>query len=173
MDSALLAKVLSDWQPFSSAVAAASATLTGLLFVSLSINRDKLKEAENRVFLRLAKRSFGDYLFVLAVSLLMLVPKQDRSIFPVVLALLGIGRMMRTVREWRHPDYRHVTERTKRETVAEYAAPAISCLGMCVVGGYIYFGRYAAIYGIVFILLELITTASRNSWRLLLLEKKA
>lgn len=173
MDSSELARKLADWQTFYATVAGATATLTGLLFVSLSINRERLATAENRVFLRLARRSFGDYIFVLAVSLVALIPKQGSDAFAITLIGLGISRLVRTLRESRHPIYRHLTQRTATEIAAEYAAPLASCLGMCAIGVAIYLGQYAAIYWLVVILLELMTTATRNAWRLLLMEKGA
>lgn len=68
---------LARWQPFFTAVAGATATLVGLLFVSLSINREKITTEENRHLLRLAQRSFGDFLFAMFIALLFLVPNHE------------------------------------------------------------------------------------------------
>ena len=47
-----------QWQPFFITVATVAGTLVGLLFISLSINRDAV--AANQTLLRLARRSFSD-----------------------------------------------------------------------------------------------------------------
>ncbi len=47
-----------QWQPFFITVATVAGTLVGLLFISLSINREAIT-ADHKL-LRLARRSFGD-----------------------------------------------------------------------------------------------------------------
>jgi hypothetical protein len=47
---------------FYSTVAAASATLSGLLFVSLSLNRNRLKGEKAQSVMDLARRTFGNFL---------------------------------------------------------------------------------------------------------------
>jgi len=170
MDDSTFVRRLAEWQPFYSTVAAAAATLTGLLFVSLSINRDKLAAKENRVFLRIAMRSFGDYLFVLGVALVMLIPRQDPDIFALTLFVISVMRMVRVIGDWWHPVYKHVSRRSGGEIAREYALPVGSCLGMCAVAAAIHFNHFSTIYWLVFILLELMLTASRNALKLLLLE---
>jgi hypothetical protein len=52
---------LAEWQVFYSTVALASVTLAGLLFVSLSINREAVRGGGQGLSLRLARESFGDF----------------------------------------------------------------------------------------------------------------
>jgi hypothetical protein len=66
------------WQPFFTTVATVAATLVGLLFVSLSINRDKITAGSNRLLLRIAQRSFSDFIIVLLVALFFLIPGEGR-----------------------------------------------------------------------------------------------
>src|SRR5579884_905770 len=65
---------LARWQPFFTASAGVAATLAGLLFVALSLNREKITAQESRLLMRHAQRSFGDFLLALFIALLFLVP---------------------------------------------------------------------------------------------------
>jgi hypothetical protein len=58
---------LQNWQISDATVAAAKATLTGLLFVSLSLHRDRLKGENTAYTLRIAHHTFGDFLVVLMI----------------------------------------------------------------------------------------------------------
>jgi len=50
---------LQSWQFFFTAVATASATLTGLLFVSLSLNRERLRGEKAHLTLSIARNYFN------------------------------------------------------------------------------------------------------------------
>jgi hypothetical protein len=52
---------LQSWQILYATVAAASAALTGLLFVSLSLNRERLKGKRANKTKAMARQTFGDF----------------------------------------------------------------------------------------------------------------
>jgi hypothetical protein len=64
---------LRDWQLFYSIVALASVTMAGLLFVSLSLHHEDIKGHPDTLKLRLARGSFGDFLYLLMIGLVFLV----------------------------------------------------------------------------------------------------
>src|ERR1051325_5298678 len=76
-----------QWQPFFITVATVAGTLVGLLFISLSINRDAI--VGNHTLFRLARRSFADFIFILLIALFFLIPLQGG--FQLSLELWGIG----------------------------------------------------------------------------------
>ncbi len=164
---------MAEWQPFYTTVATVAATLTGLLFVGLSLNRERLASEDNRVFRRLALQGFGDYLFVLGIGMCMLIPHLDCIWIGRLLLGLGALRLIRLVRFWRHPAYRHLHRRSLGQRVSEYAMPLVSCLGLCAIAVLVRLGYYTPIYYLVFIVIELITTASRGAWKLLMLDEGA
>ena len=88
---------LQSWQIFYVTVAAASATLTGLLFVSLSLNRERLKGKNARRVKSIARQTFGDFLYVLMISLVFIVPHQVPISLTVALLVLGVKR------DWVYP----------------------------------------------------------------------
>lgn len=171
MREAAFVQRLVEWQPFYTAVATVAATLVGLLFVALSINREKLAAKENLLLRRLALRTFGDYLFVLGVAMVMLVPKQGPGSVALTLFGLGLLRVIRIVRQGQHPAYRHAGPRRPLAILKEYALPLGSGVGLCAVGVAVGLGHDKAIYFLVLILLELVSTASAHAWRLLMLDE--
>jgi hypothetical protein len=86
---------LQAWEMFYSTVATASVTRLGLLSVSLSFHRESLKGRADPRVLRLARGNFGDFLFVLMLGLVFLVPHPapaGLAVAPLVLgASPGIG----------------------------------------------------------------------------------
>src|SRR5512136_3033009 len=81
--------IIREWQPFYSALAAACATLTGLLFVALSINGELLRRKENAELMMIAQMTFGEFLMVLVVSLMFLIPHQAPIGLSTSLIVLG------------------------------------------------------------------------------------
>jgi hypothetical protein len=94
--------ILRDWQSFYTTVAQSSVTLAGLLFVSLSLHRDLIMRSENARLLRLARGSFEDFLTVLMLGLVFLVPHQVPMGLAVALFVLGGSRGYEIVRQSIH-----------------------------------------------------------------------
>jgi uncharacterized paraquat-inducible protein A len=159
---------LQDWQVFYATVAAASATLTGLLFVSLSLNRDRLKGVKARAVVGMARRTFANFLYVLMASLVFLVPHQIPVSLTVALLALGItragGLMMEAIHLWRTP----VRRRDSRILIREIGLPAVASTGLILVGVYVAFGKTDAMYGLVIVIAALLGNACWNAWILLM-----
>lgn len=84
------------WQTFYAAIAAASATLTGLLFVGMSLNlRTILKIPSYRAR---ARETFGVLLSLLVLALFVLIPGQAPSVLGWELSLSGLILAVFTVR---------------------------------------------------------------------------
>ncbi|MDB6058027.1 MAG: hypothetical protein JWO95_1871 [Verrucomicrobiales bacterium] len=162
--------LLTKWQPFFTAVAGATATLIGLLFVSLSINREKIAGSENRVLMRLAKRSFGDYIFVMFIALLFLMPNHNAYGLAIALTALIIVRgwfLLRSiVRPW---NARHIDVRSG---VREHILSTLAWLGLIATTIEIYRGNVLATFFLVPVISLLLCNASINAWALLIMEEK-
>lgn len=84
------------WQTFYAAVAGTSATLTGLLFVALSLNlRTILRGAAHRAR---ARETLGGLVGLLVLGLLMLIPGQSTSALGLELLIGGLLYLMYGVR---------------------------------------------------------------------------
>ncbi len=160
---------LQNWQFFFASVATASATLTGLLFVSLSMNRQRLRGANAALTLSIARSTFGDFLYVLMIALVFLVPHPVPLSLIFALLALGIassaGIVLREIRMYRkaaaHPlDARLILRRV--------ALPSVASIGLLVVAIEIALGHFDAIFGLVGVIAALLVTACWNAWLQLL-----
>lgn len=158
---------LRDWQPFFSTVALASATLVGLLFVSLSLYRDRDKTASAAGRFSTAQRSFGDFLYVLMIGLVFLVPQQVPFGLAVALIVLGTARGAGLIRQAVRALPSSKGRGKLGDTLREYALPAFASIGLLVVGIEVARGETIAIYGLVLVVAALLSTGSWNAWLLL------
>jgi modulator of FtsH protease len=161
-------QTLQSWQSFFTAVATAAATLTGLLFVSLSLNRDRLRGDTAHLTLSIARNTFSDFLYVLMIALVFLVPHQVPLGLTVALLALGLasglGVILREARQLRR-NQRKV--RDLRWILRHIGLPAIASLGLIWVAVEIWLSHYIAIYGLVGVIAALLITACWNAWLLL------
>jgi hypothetical protein len=159
-----------QWQPFFTTVASVSATLVGLLFVSLSLNREKIAGESNRVLLRLARRSFSDFLFVVLIALFFLIPGEGRRYLAMELLALSairlrwlLAQIISSARGGQKP--------AAMDLVREYLLPVLTVLGLVVAGIGIFQENILAVYYfIVPVIATLLLRASWNAWLLLIME---
>jgi len=70
------AQLVSGWQWFYQGLCEADATLAGLLFVSLTFNSSIMQDSKNDYLQRLAEQTLSNYISLIIISLLFLVPNQ-------------------------------------------------------------------------------------------------
>ena len=162
---------LLQWQWFFGTVTASSATLAGLLFVSLSVNRAP-GEGLSDLKLAQAQRSFGDFLYVIMMGLVFLVPHEVPIGLSLALFVLGGARAAGLVREaLRH---RRVAggRRGFGEIVRSYGLPGMASLGLIAVAVEILRGDMRSIFAMVLVIAALLTTASWHAWMMLIQEAR-
>jgi hypothetical protein len=159
---------LRDWQLFYSTVALASVTLAGLLFVSLSFHWEATRGHENERLMRLARGSFGDYLYVLMLGLVFLVPHQAPIGLAVALFALGASRGYGLIRQLIGSRGMGSGIKAASRALREIALPLLASFGLLFVGIEIIRGEMVAVYGLVFVVAALLTTASWNAWLILM-----
>jgi hypothetical protein len=161
---------LQSWQVFYATVGAASATLSGLLFVSLSLNRERLKDATSSGPLATARRSFANFLYVLMLSLAFLVPHPAPIGLAVALVVLGLSRAIGLVHEVAR--WRGQLGRSGRpgELLRDVALPVVASVGLVAVGIAVATGQTIALFGLVLVVAGLLVSATWNAWMLLVQE---
>jgi len=97
-------QIISGWHPFYVTIAGASATLLGLLFVTVSINREHLGLDENAHLMSLARQTFIRYLFILTFSLTMLVPRKTPASLCIPIISLGLFGLFNIITQVSHPN---------------------------------------------------------------------
>jgi hypothetical protein len=164
MDS--FVRSLQAWQAFYSTVATAAATLTGLLFVALSLNLDILS-TQHADRMRVARRAFGDFLYVLMIALTFLVPSPVPAGLAIALFVLGAARGIGLIRLAMEIPRRKSRRHDIAQLVREFALPLVASLGLLAVALAIVFGYTDAFFALVGVIAALLATASWNAWALL------
>jgi hypothetical protein len=160
-------KLIQEWQVFYATVAAACATLTGLLFVALSMNVDILSREENTELMLVARQTFAEFLLVLMVALIFLVPRLGPLGLGVALLSLGGAWTFSLGKSF----WETALQRKVRPDVGYFlrgfGLSLAGCLGVVAVALVVLLGYTEALYGLVFMLAALLASASRNAWFLL------
>jgi hypothetical protein len=159
-------QLLQSWQPFYATVATASATLTGLLFVSLSINRHKL----DAVSIATARRTFASFLDVVVIALSFLVPFEEPLAFAISFFMFGLTRSIGLVYELVNAIKTRTYKKNAPSIIRGIGLPILSSAGMIVVAIAIYEGKMSAMYWPVGVVLMALIAACQNAWALLMKE---
>jgi len=162
------AAAVGGWHDFYMVVGTASATLVGLLFVSLSLNPHVIAAGEGSSLRVLATQTFANFLLVLMIAVVFLIPKQGR--LGLGLPLLGLGvyglyltlrRLLLARRSAAHP--------WRKGGIARHVGAAAICnLGLLGVAVSALLGSAAGLYWLIPVILILIYEAVLNAWHLLL-----
>jgi len=159
---------LQSWQLFYATVGAATAALTGLLFVSLTLNRERLKGKRAEITKHTARRTFGDFLYVLMISFVFIVPHQVPYSLAIALFVLGLSRGIGLLREAAH---QHNNKSFRKFNYPkEILLPLTASLGLIIVALLVIMEMMNALYGLVIVIAALLVTACWNAWLLLIEE---
>jgi hypothetical protein len=163
-------EALREWELFYSTVALASVTLAGLLFVSLSIRQERMIEEAYRNAVKLARSSFGDFLYVLMIGLVFLVPHPEPVGLAIALFVLGLSRTIGLGRRIYTEIRIHSGGQNRAHAVRVIALHAVASLGLVIVGIEVICGEMIALYALVIVIAALLTNASWNAWLILVAE---
>jgi hypothetical protein len=152
-----------SWQALYTAVAGATAALTGLLFIALSLNLHAIiKVPTHRAR---ARETLGATLSLLVLSLLMLIPGQDRCVLgseliagSLVLVLVAVKFHRRTLR-------RMVAGRRVRWAL-RLAVLHLGTVPMLVAGISLTVGQFGGLFWLVPTILIYMLWSLNNAWLL-------
>ncbi len=163
---------LASWQSCYLAIAAASATLAGLLFVALSLHVRIMQDPKSANVRRLAEHTFRDFVRCLLACLFLLIPTAGPALLGLILitvGLFGIGRVgMTLVQTYRDrvatAHGRYVMQRLSLSTVAD--------IFLLVAGYSIYVQRLGIDYWMLLFgaLVVMLISSTRNAWCILVHE---
>lgn len=94
-------ELLATWHDYYLLAGTASATLMGLLFVSLSIHLERVVAEDGAHLEAMAREAFASFLIVLFISLIFLVPSTARHPMALNLMLMGVLRAILSARRIR------------------------------------------------------------------------
>ncbi len=157
---------LQSWQPFYSTIAAAAATLIGLLFVSLTFNRTRLDAAA----LSVARRTFVNLVDVLLIALIFLIPHSSQASLSVALFVFGLARVAIVLRQVITSSRQQADRKRVHILSREAGLPLLASSALIVTAAAIFQKGARMMFLPVLIILFLIGSAARNAWDLLLKE---
>jgi hypothetical protein len=160
--------LIREWQVFYATVAAACATLIGLLFIAMTLNPEVLTDKRNIWRLRIARKAFGDFLLVLMTSIMFLVPRLPPVGLAAALFALGIawsfgvvGRLVLiTLRE----GPRHLSP---GKLIRIFSLSFVGGIGLIGVAIALWLEYTDVLYWLVAVLASLLASASTTAWTLL------
>lgn len=151
------------WQFLFGAVAAASAALTGLLFVGLTINLKKVVGTPEH--LARAREVLGQLLSLLALSIIVLIPGQNRLTLGGELVLLGA--ILAGVSVYLHRQtFKRIRPDRRVRWAARIAIFHVGTLAIPVAGVSLLLGRFGGLFWLVVTLLMFFLWATINAWTL-------
>jgi hypothetical protein len=159
--------LVKEWQVFYEALATASATLAGLVFVGVTFNANTLTREGGKSWLTLAFNTFEDLLMMLIISLFFLVPNLSHTAIACVLfsnAPLSLVRVLLLLKGFTRKNYPFSS---KRFIVLSFVFPSIVFVGVVLTGLGLIFGHYGYLYLLLAVLTVLLVSASRTAWALL------
>jgi hypothetical protein len=169
MSHAEFAALAESWHDFYLTAGAAAAALIGLLFVGISINLDEFTTDEGTGIRVLGEQAFSNFVFVLVISLMVLIPDQDQLSLSIQLAIVGVLGTLRIVR-------RAFTLRRRsggefggwRYVVRRLGLSGAACLGVIAVAASVQRSPVASFYWLVGVVLVYLISAADSAWDLLI-----
>lgn len=161
---------MQNWSGFYATIAAASASLLGLLFVAVSINAKESLGPGHEDSRRLAEQGFQNYLAVLVVALIALLPDVSRPTLGLITISVSLGWSVWVLLRL----YQSLVDtRRLKSRISSFRRHAVSVLGF---GMLIYsalrmsFAPLESSSNFVFgaALIVLVSSATVSSWELLL-----
>jgi cytochrome bd-type quinol oxidase subunit 2 len=170
VDPAAFAQLARAWHEYYVLAGTAAATLMGLLFVSLSLHVETLRESSRNHQSVMARSAFVSFLMVMFVSLLMLTPALRQRPLSLSLIMIAVIRIAVSVPALRRT---FITERSgtaygRGYVIAHTALPIAAFLAL-LAAGVLLAGRHAE-DGLEFLMLActlLLADAARCAWDLL------
>ncbi len=151
------------WQVLFGAVSAASAALTGLLFVGLSINLKRIIGTAEH--LGRAREVLGQLLSLLVLSIILLIPGQNRPVLGSELIVLGA--IIAGVSVFLHTQtIRGIPRGRKARWGARIAIFHIGTVAVPIAGISLLLGRYGGLYWLVVTILIYFNWSTINAWTL-------
>jgi hypothetical protein len=160
------------WQLFYATLAGASATLTGLLFVSLSLNIDLLNQPQNAHLLRRAGQAFASFLYILTIALTFLVPEQTPDGLGIVMLILGGFGFYRLGRRIYKVLQESRSQALTSQFFNEYWLLALAYLGLVVIAIGLLWADADLLHWLISVWMVLLVSACRDSWALLVNVKR-
>jgi hypothetical protein len=156
----LYAYQIANWTVFLSVAAEVAATLTGLIFVAVSINLNRILEFPG--LSERAAESIMQLLGALLCSVIALVPGQSVLLLGVQLIVAGVVLWVAQTRL-----QIRATSRERRRPIISFVLSQLAILPFCFAGLSLTLGAFGGLYWLSLGLITALTVGISNAWVLL------
>jgi hypothetical protein len=150
-----------QWQIFFATVAGASATLMGLIFLSLSLKLDVLKQIKDKRIRQVAWQTFANFFFLIMFALVFLVPEQTPIGLTLPLLIICVVDISITVSQALRA---RLVGISSSNLLSESLPSLIAYLGMIAVTALLLNRVMQALVWLLPIVIVLLAIAVRNAW---------
>ena len=155
---------LDSWRVFYGVVAGSSATLMGLIFLSVSLHQDLFRASATKEPQQIAWQTFINFFWVFTISVIFLFPNLTPLALGLIILMLGLsGEYISSHRWWR--SRKHLS--LGRGLIA-FLPLAICYLGLAASGLCTAIGSYPVLIIVAPVTVFLIGISIRDAWRLLI-----
>jgi uncharacterized membrane protein len=158
---------LAEWHDFFAAVAGVAATLVGLLFVALALNPAVMADDGPAGLRTWAGQTFHNFLMVLVVALIVLIPETGPLGLGLPLLILGVWGVARVIADARRVRSDPAPEWHGRSVLTRFASPLAGYAIAVWVGTQVLRGEVDAVGWLVATVFFLMMSAAGNCWDLL------
>ncbi|MBV9121109.1 MAG: hypothetical protein JOZ39_10400 [Chloroflexi bacterium] len=161
-----ITQAIPSWHDFYMLSGTASATLMGLLFVSVSLKLDLLGSGLQVALMSRAGQAFSNLLYVLFISFVFLIPHIDGSSLGLSMCGIGATGMLRMAKlGW---DAIRSKEKLDAGTVIwRFALPVLAHAALVAAGVMLVLGTGDGLYWVLAVIMLLLSGAARSAWDLL------
>jgi uncharacterized membrane protein len=165
------ANSIDQWHDFYVMAGTAGATLVGLLFVSVSLHADLITDPAATGVLAAARRAFSNFIVVILISLMFLIPEQSPRGLGIPLVIFGLFAVVGTTRvaQVLHREKPRLVDLLgSASAIGRLSIGIVSSVGLLILaltilsGSTTYLGWLVGVVGVILI------GAADNSWSLLL-----
>jgi hypothetical protein len=158
---------ISQWHDFYATVGGLAATLVGLLFVGLGLNPRIIAKNGPTGMRVLAAQTFHNFLILLVIALMALVPDDSARALTITLLIIGVQGIIRVAFDLRRARLDPDPHWSANQALVRYVSPALAyliCLGVAVDLSDSTSNSLGWLVAVVFLLL---ISATANCWDLL------
>ncbi|MGB3619118.1 MAG: hypothetical protein WBA12_13455 [Catalinimonas sp.] len=161
--------VLAPWNPFFATLAGVSATIAGLLFVSLSLRYQEIGTDAYAAVRRFVRQLFRSLLFLMVFGLIFLIPTAVASGVSVPLVVVGIYALTMAVRTYAQDRRDEVAGHVRPVGAARfYVLSILTYVVLVAVAVFFWFGYFYAPFVLVGLLIWNLALATAGALELLL-----
>jgi hypothetical protein len=160
----MFSEFVSQWQLFFATVAGITATLMGLIFLSLSLKLDIIRKSNDKGTLQIAWQTFVNFFFLIMFALVFLVPEQTAAGLVLPLLIISLVAIAITISQALRT-FRIGINLTK--ILIESVPSLVAFIGMIIVIGLLYYDNVQSLVWLLPIVIILLAVAVRNAWNLL------